>query len=297
MRTSEPCDQVMAAIVAVQSSAGSVTKDGYSDHGNFRFASFEGYLHSVAALLDANGLAVTFSFPDVQPGAVRPTKSGGHQYPVVVKGTIRACHQSGQWAELDIAGMGQDVGDKGIYKAQTGAKKYGLANLFRLTTTDDPESDSQPHQQTRQPPPQNRAQNSQRLGSAPQQQRQSPQNSGPQQQGGTPRPDDLDFNVIPNPCYFVVERVFLKEGQSAKGPWQMWRYLVAAPDDAPGKGFIATFDADIAKAMEAYIGTGEPVGIDFEMGDRGPKINHLVTSDGGQMGLPVIDESDLPEGW
>jgi len=34
---------------------------------------------------------------------------------------------------------GQDRGDKAIYQAMTGAKKYGYAMLFSLPTTDDPE--------------------------------------------------------------------------------------------------------------------------------------------------------------
>jgi len=36
-------------------------------------------------------------------------------------------------------GQGADKGDKGVYKAITGAKKYFIANLFLIPTDDDPE--------------------------------------------------------------------------------------------------------------------------------------------------------------
>ena len=41
------------------------------------------------------------------------------------------------------SGEGFDKGDKGIYKAYTGALKYYLANNFMVATGDDPERDEQ----------------------------------------------------------------------------------------------------------------------------------------------------------
>ncbi|MHC5227546.1 ERF family protein [Enterococcus sp. LJL99] len=38
-------------------------------------------------------------------------------------------------------GTGQDAGDKGVYKAQTGALKYALTNLFQVPTGADPETE------------------------------------------------------------------------------------------------------------------------------------------------------------
>jgi hypothetical protein len=43
--------------------------------------------------------------------------------------------------EMDVIGYGSDAGDKGIYKAITGATKYMLMKLFLIATGDDPEGD------------------------------------------------------------------------------------------------------------------------------------------------------------
>lgn len=43
---------------------------------------------------------------------------------------------------MKIIGEGQDDGDKGFYKAYTGAQKYMLMKLFMISTGDDPELDT-----------------------------------------------------------------------------------------------------------------------------------------------------------
>jgi hypothetical protein len=54
---------------------------------------------------------------------------------------------------VKVLGEGQDRGDKAFYKADTGARKYALANLFNLATDDDPETDSPETVPPRQPAP------------------------------------------------------------------------------------------------------------------------------------------------
>jgi hypothetical protein len=68
-------------------------------------------------------------------------------------------HKDGEvWPEkIGAAGMGNDrakngsVGDKGVYKAITGANKYVLFKLFQIETGDDPEHDSD-HDRTSEAP-------------------------------------------------------------------------------------------------------------------------------------------------
>jgi hypothetical protein len=48
---------------------------------------------------------------------------------------------SGSEVTLNWTGTGEDKGDKGLYKAFTGALKYFLLKLFLLPTGDDPEAD------------------------------------------------------------------------------------------------------------------------------------------------------------
>ena len=50
--------------------------------------------------------------------------------------------ETGFYETTTITGEGIDKGDKGGYKAYTGALKYYLANTFMVATGDDPENDS-----------------------------------------------------------------------------------------------------------------------------------------------------------
>lgn len=63
---------------------------------------------------------------------------------VVMTFTIRD-GETGDTMALRWAGAGQDRGEKGLYKAITGAEKYFLLKLFLIPTGDDPEDDSRDH--------------------------------------------------------------------------------------------------------------------------------------------------------
>jgi len=67
-------------------------------------------------------------------------------------------HKSGAiWPEkIRVAGCGNDknktgIGDKGMYKAMTGANKYLLFKLFQIATGDDPEMDGTPWKEPEKP--------------------------------------------------------------------------------------------------------------------------------------------------
>lgn len=49
--------------------------------------------------------------------------------------------ESGEERTIGMVGTGEDKGDKGVYKAFTGAVKYCLLKTFMISTGDDPESD------------------------------------------------------------------------------------------------------------------------------------------------------------
>jgi hypothetical protein len=50
--------------------------------------------------------------------------------------------ETGEELIFHSEGEGQDAGDKGIYKAITGAQKYALMKVFMIPTGDDPEADN-----------------------------------------------------------------------------------------------------------------------------------------------------------
>lgn len=60
---------------------------------------------------------------------------------------MRLIHSSGEWLEIPAYGEGEDAGDKALYKAITGGRKYGMSGLF---CTDSDDSD-EPEHDTREP--------------------------------------------------------------------------------------------------------------------------------------------------
>lgn len=58
---------------------------------------------------------------------------------------------SGEVATWTVIGTGQDTGDKGPYKAYTGAVKYALMKLFLIPTGDEPEDEEEPKPAKREP--------------------------------------------------------------------------------------------------------------------------------------------------
>jgi hypothetical protein len=66
---------------------------------------------------------------------------------VLIGMTFRFAHkESGNWIDVASFGEGHDFGDKAIYKAMTGAKKYALAHALMIITGDDPDLQSSDEQ-------------------------------------------------------------------------------------------------------------------------------------------------------
>lgn len=152
---SEPCDKIAAALVKVSSQVRVVGKGRTNDHDKYNYSELLDYVKATGQALTDCGLMLLSSVDNTETLEVRKTQSGSSQYAVRVQLTIRAVHESGQWAQVSVSGEGQDRADKGIYKAITGARKYGIACLLGLATSDDPEADSTVGLDT--PPPGQRA--------------------------------------------------------------------------------------------------------------------------------------------
>ena len=74
---------------------------------------------------------------------VYQTKSGSTQFLVSVTMDVKFVDvDSGESQVCTFCGDGADTGDKGIYKAITGAEKYALMKTFLIETGDDPEKES-----------------------------------------------------------------------------------------------------------------------------------------------------------
>ena len=112
-------------------------------HG-YKYVSEADLLEKLRPALIEEGLIL---IPSIE--MVRPMDEHGN---TVVDMRYEIVHKDGDiWPHLiRVAGCGNDrakngtVGDKGLYKAITGANKYFLFKLFQIETGDDPERDSAP---------------------------------------------------------------------------------------------------------------------------------------------------------
>lgn len=88
---------------------------------------------------------VVMMIPNVLESIVREHKNRSNNVEYIVKVRMEFKFIDGETGEELIfhsEGEGQDAGDKGIYKAITGAQKYALMKAFMIPTGDDPEADS-----------------------------------------------------------------------------------------------------------------------------------------------------------
>ena len=145
MNHSETLDKIGPAMAAAQAEFGTVGKSGANTFDGYDYAKLEDYVDVVQAVMQKHGLSLIVGTTQQFQIETRQTKKGGQEYVVGVALEGMILHTSGQWVGVASQGQGQDRGDKGIYKAITGARKYLLASAFGLKTGDDPEND------TRQP--------------------------------------------------------------------------------------------------------------------------------------------------
>jgi hypothetical protein len=140
---------IIIALNKAMQSAGYVQKNSENKFHGYKYASEADLLETLRPAMIEQGLVL---IPSI--GNVSGIDDHGNTR-VFVEYTL--AHTSGEiWPDKIMAvGCGNDrakngtVGDKGVYKAITGANKYLLFKLFQIETGDDPENDevvSQPEE-------------------------------------------------------------------------------------------------------------------------------------------------------
>ncbi|MBL8644420.1 MAG: ERF family protein, partial [Rhodospirillaceae bacterium] len=134
--------KILRALHEVMGKVGYVQKKGKNEYQGYKYAGEGNLLEILRPAMVEAGLLLIPS---------HRTVSQIDQYgitTVCVEYTL--AHKDGEvWPEKIVAyGTGGDknkngVGDKGLYKAATGANKYLLFKLFQIETGDDPEKDSE----------------------------------------------------------------------------------------------------------------------------------------------------------
>lgn len=115
-----------------------VPKRGRNEFHKYDYVTEADLLDSVRSKLADAHVAYFFSVDSV---TTRPTDAKGGP---ITEVAVTATFADGDTAEtfsVKGAGAGQDAGDKGVYKAITGAQKYVLMKTFMVPTGDDPELD------------------------------------------------------------------------------------------------------------------------------------------------------------
>lgn len=118
---------------SIMSAIDAIPKDGYNDFHKYAYATERAIKEAVRTQLLEQRVLFQFEVTDVTTG----------QELTNIRGTaVFICVDSGEEMRIPFAGQGADKGDKGIYKAITGAIKYALTSTFLIPTGDDAEADT-----------------------------------------------------------------------------------------------------------------------------------------------------------
>lgn len=141
--TPRPIEKVAAKIHAVMAKVDSVAKAGRNDFHNYDYVREQDIVAIVRDAMVEVGLIIMPDVVEKTTTHAGTTQKGADQWlnDITVMYTL-IDPESGQWIAARMCGSSIDSGDKGIYKAITGANKYMLMKTFQIGTDDDPEKGS-----------------------------------------------------------------------------------------------------------------------------------------------------------
>ena len=127
---------------------GYVQKAGHNYFQNYKYATEADAIAALRPAMIKHGLCMIPSVESVEQDEWGNTNVLMH---------YRILDEEGNFLSFRAAGYGNDknskgVGDKGIYKALTGASKYALLKTFMMETGDDPEVPSQQEKESKPEP-------------------------------------------------------------------------------------------------------------------------------------------------
>jgi hypothetical protein len=124
---------------AIQRDVTYMAKEGRNTAQGYKFLGEAQITETFKALLEKHGVFFGYS-SEIKDIRLSPS---GKQTLTGVEVKYRFVDvESGDFIEGVAAGQGTDTGDKGVYKAITGAIKYIFMKTFLIPTGDDPENDT-----------------------------------------------------------------------------------------------------------------------------------------------------------
>lgn len=121
-----------AKLAEVMAEVGRVPKRGRNEFHKYWYATEADIVEAVRGALSSRGVSLIPSITEVLREGTLTTVLMEFQF---------ADGATGETSTHKWAGTGDDKGDKGLYKAMTGALKYFLLKTFLMPTGDDPEAD------------------------------------------------------------------------------------------------------------------------------------------------------------
>ena len=134
--------KVLQKLQACQKDIEVMQKDGYNDFNKYKFLSETQITMKIKTLFDKYNLLFHYQ-SEITGTEVYQGAKGDTQFLVTVKVTYSILDSdSGEGISGVVVGQGADKGDKGVYKAITGAIKYLYMKMFNIPTGDDAEKES-----------------------------------------------------------------------------------------------------------------------------------------------------------
>lgn len=135
-------------LAKIMNEMGAVPKTGWNNFNKYNYTT-EADIQAITSKRMAKENIIMTPYEIEHSTREVTTRKGNAEY--VYQGTWNfeiLDGDSGEQLTIRVSGEGQDSGDKGPFKALTGAHKYALMKLFQISTGDDPERDEgEPNQQ------------------------------------------------------------------------------------------------------------------------------------------------------
>lgn len=138
----DPTTSLAAKLCAVLSECENLPKNGKNAFHGYRYVREADVLDHLRGLFAKHGVFCVSSVEDVQTQE-RKNQKGNAEYLTRVKIKYSLLNASNPDERHDVIqyGDGTDSGDKGLYKALSGAMKYFLSKTFLIGGDDDPENE------------------------------------------------------------------------------------------------------------------------------------------------------------
>lgn len=141
---------VLKKLTLVMDEVGRIPKNGRNDFHHYDYVMESDITDKVRESFTKHGLVL---IPDTEELSIRERiDKDGVLVPDITRLKIKITIFDAETAEsisFKVYGEGLDSGDKGIYKAFTGAMKYGLLKSLLIPTGDDPEQENSHEKQMR----------------------------------------------------------------------------------------------------------------------------------------------------